>query len=76
MLLLHNDATITLCNIHTENIKEKTRRADILISCCGQPHLIDSSWIKEDVIIIDVGINHIEKGIVGDVNYDECFYLK
>ena len=71
LLLLHNDATITLCNIHTENIKEKTRRADILISCCGQPHLIDSSWIKEDVIIIDVGINHIEKGIVGDVNYDD-----
>jgi len=34
-------------------------------------HLIDSSWIKKDVIMIDVGINHTEKGIVGDINYDD-----
>lgn len=70
LLLLHNGATTTLCNIHTENIKDITKSADILISCCGSPHLIDSSWIKKDVVIIDVGINHTEKGIVGDVNYD------
>ncbi len=71
LLLLHNGATTTLCNIHTENIKNITKSADILISCCGKPHLIDSSWIKEDITIIDVGINHTEKGIVGDVNYDD-----
>ena len=71
LLLLHNGATTTLCNIHTENIKNITKSADILISCCGSPHLIDSSWIKNDVVIIDVGINHTEKGIVGDVNYDD-----
>ena len=71
LLLLHNGATTTLCNIHTENIKDITKSADILISCCGKPHLIDSSWIKKDVIIVDVGINHTEKGIVGDVNYDD-----
>lgn len=71
LLLLHNGATTTLCNIHTENIKNITKSADILISCCGSPHLIDSSWIKKDSIIIDVGINHTEKGIVGDVNYND-----
>ena len=71
LILLHNGATTTLCNIHTENIKDITKSADILISCCGSPHLIDSSWIKNDVVIIDVGINHTEKGIVGDVNYDD-----
>ena len=71
LLLLHNGATTTLCNIHTENIKNITKSADILISCCGSPHLIDSSWIKNDVVIIDVGINHTENGIVGDVNYDD-----
>lgn len=71
LLLLHNGATTTLCNIHTENIKSITNKADILISCCGSPHLIDSTWVKKDVIIIDVGINHTEKGIVGDVNYDD-----
>jgi|TARA_Y100000389_G_C17445474_1_gene511318 methylenetetrahydrofolate dehydrogenase (NADP+) / methenyltetrahydrofolate cyclohydrolase len=71
LLLLHSGATTTLCNIHTENIKSITQTADILISCCGKPHLIDSTWIKEDSIIIDVGINHTEDGIVGDVNYDD-----
>ena len=71
LLLLHNGATTTLCNIHTLNIKNITQSADILISCCGSPHLIDSSWIKQDSIIIDVGINHIPSGIVGDVNYDD-----
>lgn len=71
LLLLHGGATTTLCNIHTENIKSITQSADILISCCGSPHLINKSWIKKDVIIIDVGINHTEKGIVGDVNYDD-----
>ena len=71
LLLLHNGATTTLCNIHTENIKNITQSADILISCCGSPHLIDSSWIKKDSIIIDVGINHTPSGIVGDVNYDD-----
>lgn len=71
LLLLHDGATTTLCNIHTENIKDITQTADILISCCGSPHIIDKSWIKKDVIIIDVGINHTEKGIVGDVNYND-----
>jgi len=71
LLLLHNGATTTLCNIHTENIKSITKSADILISCCGKPHLIDSSWIKKDSIIIDVGINHTDSGIVGDVNYND-----
>jgi methylenetetrahydrofolate dehydrogenase (NADP+)/methenyltetrahydrofolate cyclohydrolase len=71
LILLHNGATTTLCNIHTKNIKDITKSADILISCCGSPHLIDSTWIKKDVIIVDVGINHTEKGIVGDVNYDD-----
>ena len=70
-LLLHNGATTTLCNIHTKNIKDITKSADILISCCGSPHLIDSTWIKKDSIIIDVGINHTDSGIVGDVNYDD-----
>lgn len=71
ILLLHNGATTTLCNIHTENIKSITKSSDILISCCGKPHLIDSSWIKKDSIIIDVGINHTDSGIVGDVNYND-----
>lgn len=71
LLLLHNGATTSLCNIHTENIRNITQKADILISCCGSPHLIDSTWIQKDVIMIDVGINHTENGIVGDINYED-----
>lgn len=71
LLLLHSGATTSLCNIYTKNIKDISRTADILISCCGSPHLIDKSWIKNDVIIIDVGINHTEEGIIGDVNYHD-----
>ena len=74
MLLLHGGATTTLCNIHTERIKEITNDADILISCCGSPHLIDRSWIKQDSIVIDVGINHIDNKIVGDVNFDDVIH--
>jgi len=72
-MLLHDGATTTLCNIHTERIKEISNDADILIACCGVPHLIDSSWIKEGCIVIDVGINHIKDSnkIVGDVNFDD-----
>ena len=73
MILLHNGATTTLCNIHTENIKNITKNADILISCCGSPRLIDSSWIKEDAIVIDVGINSTERGVVGDVNFNDVY---
>ena len=71
LLLLHNGATTTLCNIHTKNIKKITNNADILISCCGSPHLIDKSWIQKNSIIIDIGINHTDSGIVGDVNYKD-----
>ncbi len=72
-LLLHDGATTTLCNIHTERIKEITNDADILVVCCGVPHLVDSSWIKEGCIVIDVGINHLKDSnkIVGDVNFDD-----
>tara|TARA_Y100001958_G_C21208497_1_gene534413 strand:+ start:162 stop:986 length:825 start_codon:yes stop_codon:yes gene_type:complete len=71
LLLLHAGATTTLCNIHTERIKEISNDADILISCCGVPHLIDSSWIKQDCIVIDVGINYLNQKIVGDVNFKD-----
>ena len=57
MLLNKKVGSITLCNEFTENIKSKTIDADILITACGQPKMIKSDWIKENVIIIDIGIN-------------------
>ena len=79
LLLLHREATITICHSNTINLKDISNKADILISACGQPEMIDSSYIKENSIIIDIGINRIkynnEKGykIVGDVKYNDVF---
>jgi 5,10-methylene-tetrahydrofolate dehydrogenase/methenyl tetrahydrofolate cyclohydrolase len=78
LLLMKANATVTVCHDKTENIKEHTNKADILISACGQPEMIKSDWIKKDVVIIDVGINPKEdKGkksgyrLVGDVDYND-----
>ena len=79
LLLLHREATITICHSNTINLKDISNKADILISACGQPEMIDSSYIKENSIIIDIGINRInydnDKGykIVGDVKYNDVF---
>ena len=76
ILLLHKGATVTLCNVNTKNIKDLTIKADILISACGVASLVKKDWIKENAVIIDVGINHIvdandKKRIVGDVDFHD-----
>ena len=71
ILLMNRDATVSVCHARTENIKEITKMADILISCCGRPHLVREDWIKNDTILIDVGITKIKNKIYGDVNCDE-----
>jgi methylenetetrahydrofolate dehydrogenase (NADP+) / methenyltetrahydrofolate cyclohydrolase len=76
-LFLHNNATVTICHSKTKNLKEVTQRADILVAACGRPNLITKDYIKNECVIIDVGINKIqcdnEKGyqIVGDVNFKD-----
>lgn len=71
MLLNKKSGSITLCNEFTENIKSKTVDADILITACGQPKMIKNDWIKENVIIIDIGINRDENNkLCGDVDYN------
>jgi methylenetetrahydrofolate dehydrogenase (NADP+)/methenyltetrahydrofolate cyclohydrolase len=72
MLLNKKVGSITLCNEFTENIKGKTIDADILITACGQPKMIKKDWIKENVIIIDIGINRDENNkLCGDVDYND-----
>lgn len=75
MLLLQRGATITLCNIHTKDIKNHTIKSDMIITCCGVPKMVKNDWIKENVIIIDIGINYMEengvKKMVGDVDYED-----
>ena len=72
MLLNKKVGSITLCNEFTKNIKEKTILADILIVACGQPKMIKKDWIKENVIIIDIGINRdLNNKLCGDVDYED-----
>ncbi len=69
--LLNKDATVTVCHSKTKNLKDITGRADILISAVGKPKAITRDMVKENAIIIDVGINRTPDGkIVGDVDYE------
>lgn len=77
-LLLNENATITICHSHTENIKEHTINADILISAVGKKNIIKSDMIKANAVVIDVGINKENGKIYGDVEesvYDKVSYI-
>ena len=76
-LLLNMNVTVTITHSRTKNIKELVQAADILVAAVGIPEMVKGDWIKKDAIVIDVGINRIEKNgknvLVGDVDYDECY---
>ncbi len=63
-------ATVTRCDSKTTQLEEKTRNADILIIAIGKPHFIDEKYVNKNQIVIDVGINRVAEGIVGDVNFE------
>lgn len=68
MLLLNQNMTVTICHSKTQNLLSVCKNADILIACAGHAHMIDSSYVKENAIVIDVGINFDENGkLCGDV---------
>jgi len=72
MLMLHANATVTVCHSKTRNLKEICKRADILVAAIGKPEFITRDYVKEGAIVIDVGINRTEDGgMVGDVKFDE-----
>jgi 5,10-methylene-tetrahydrofolate dehydrogenase/methenyl tetrahydrofolate cyclohydrolase len=79
MLLLHRNATVTICHSQTKDVKEKVQQADILVAACGQPEYVRGDWLKPGAIVIDVGINPIDDStkkagyrLVGDVCYEEA----
>ena len=75
MLMLKDNATVTICHSKTENLKDICKTADILIVAVGKPKYIDENYIKDNAIVIDAGINRIEndgkKIICGDVDFDK-----
>ena len=71
-LMTNMDATVTLCHSKTTNLKEITKRADIVVAAIGNPQFITADYIKQDAVVIDVGINRDENGkIIGDVDFEE-----
>ncbi len=71
MMLLKANATVTICHTKTENLKERCKEADLIFACAGVAQMIDASYVREDQIIIDVGINMLDGKLCGDVKYDE-----
>jgi methylenetetrahydrofolate dehydrogenase (NADP+)/methenyltetrahydrofolate cyclohydrolase len=78
MLLLHRNATITICHSRTPDLPATCRQADILIAAVGRPKMVKGDWVKPGAAVIDVGINRVEdptakRGyrLVGDVDFDE-----
>ena len=71
-LLLKENCTITIVHSKTKNLKEECLNADILVVAVGIPKLVKGDWIKKGSIVIDVGINKTDEGIVGDVDFDEA----
>ena len=69
MLLLARDATVTFCHSKTQNLQDICKQADILIAAIGKEHFIDASFVKKGAVVIDVGINRTDHGLIGDVDF-------
>ena len=71
MLLLRENATVTITHSRTRDLKEVARRADILIAALGRPKFINEEYVKDGAVVIDVGIHRMENGkLCGDVDFD------
>jgi len=70
-LLLKEKCTVTITHSKTKDLKAECLEADIIVAAVGIPELVKADWVKKDAIVIDVGINKTDKGIVGDVAFEE-----
>ena len=70
-LLLKENCTVTITHSKTKDLKAECLEADIIVAAVGIPELVKADWVKKDAIVSDVGINKTDKGIVGDVAFDE-----
>ena len=76
ILLLRENATVTICHSHTKDLKEVCKRADILVAAIGKPKFFNRDYIKEGAVVIDVGIHRNEQNkLCGDVDRDDVMDL-
>ena len=71
LLLVRENATVTVCHSRTRNLPEVARRADILVVAAGQPEMVGAEHVKGGAVVVDVGIHRREGSLVGDVRFDE-----
>ncbi|MFL5956224.1 MAG: bifunctional 5,10-methylenetetrahydrofolate dehydrogenase/5,10-methenyltetrahydrofolate cyclohydrolase, partial [Solirubrobacterales bacterium] len=69
-LLLARDATVTTCHSRTRDLAAVCSRADVLVAAVGRPKLVTAEMVREGAVVIDVGINRTDDGLVGDVDFD------
>ena len=70
-LLLKENCTVTITHSKTKDLKAECKRADIIVAAVGRAKLVKADWVKKDAIVIDVGINKTDSGLVGDVDFNE-----
>lgn len=71
-LFLQNNATVTVCHSYTKNLQEISSIADILVVGVGKPNFITKDYIKQDAIVLDIGISFLDNKICGDVDFFDC----
>ncbi len=74
-LLLKENCTVTITHSKTKDLKAECSRADIIVAAVGRPKLVKGDWVKKGAIVIDVGINKTDSGLVGDVDFDEVYKI-
>ncbi len=73
MLMLHSNATVTICHSRTKNLSDVLKRADVVVMAIGKAKFLKADMIKEGAVVIDVGMDRDENGkLCGDVDFDEC----
>lgn len=72
-MFLNENATVTVCHSRTKNLKEVCKRAAILVVAIGRANFIDSSYVREGAVVIDVGTSEVNGKITGDVNFDDVY---
>jgi methylenetetrahydrofolate dehydrogenase (NADP+)/methenyltetrahydrofolate cyclohydrolase len=71
LLLLHRNATVTLCHSRTRDLPDVVREGDIVVAAVGRPRMVRGDWIKPGAAVLDVGMNRVDGKLFGDVDFDE-----
>jgi methylenetetrahydrofolate dehydrogenase (NADP+)/methenyltetrahydrofolate cyclohydrolase len=75
LLLMAQDATVTVTHKLSANIREHTRRADVVVVAAGAPHLVDASWLRPGAVVIDVGTTVVDGKLLGDVDFESARHV-